>query len=317
MDFVCFKGKMQIFSSFSIFDTLILYFFIRMETFQFLIRFGSFLCFPFLIFLGWWFYTQKSTRFPAGFFIIFTLLFIWMRFIEPQIIIITHQNIPLHTNLRIAVISDIHLGLFKDEHFLESVVEKINATQADVLFIAGDFTYRPKISELPVLFAPLQKLRMPVYAVLGNHDTENPGEPLRDELKTVLQQYNVQILENEKVYVQDITLLGLGDHWAEEDNTSLLQTVTPEEKVIVLTHNPDTISNFPNSYADLTVCGHTHGGQIRIPWLYKKVIPTIGDFDTGLTREKNTALFITSGLGEIGLPMRFLNFPEIVILEGQ
>ena len=188
-----------------------------------------------------------------------------------------------------------------------------------MLLIAGDFTFYPQKSDLPKLFSPLKNLTMPVYAVLGNHDTERPGEPLRKEMKEVLIQNNVRLLENEILRLKDITLIGMGDRWAGEqgeDDISLLSQVTPEENVLVLVHNPDSITDFPNSNADLTVSGHTHGGQIRIPLLYKKEIPTRGDFDKGLTIEKNTTLFITSGVGEVGLPMRFLNFPEVVVLEG-
>jgi hypothetical protein len=78
---------------------------------------------------------------------------------------------------------------------------------------------------------------------------------------------------------------------------------------------PDTTLKYKNNLVDLTLCWHTHWGQIKIPYLYKKVIPTKWIFDEWLTMEKNTQLFVTSWLWIIGLPFRFLNPPVIDILE--
>lgn len=247
-----------------------------------------------------------------------TLLFLWSRFLEPQFILTREEKVEAGFSLRLVLISDLHLGVYKDEAFLERLVQKMNETDADMLLIAGDFTYYPELHQLPALFAPLQELQMPVYAVLGNHDVERPGPKLRNELRRVLEQYGVDLLENEIVEFPNFTLIGMGDRWAGthgEDDVSLLQSVVPEDYVIVLTHNPDTITDFPNDHADLTLTGHTHGGQIRIPWLYHRVIPTEGGFDKGFFQTEETLLYTTSGAGEVGLPMRLLSPPEIVIFD--
>jgi predicted MPP superfamily phosphohydrolase len=67
--------------------------------------------------------------------------------------------------------------------------------------------------------------------------------------------------------------------------------------------------------ADLTLVGHTHCGQIRIPWLYRAVIPTEGPFDGGWSETPAGELFITCGLGEVGLPMRFRTPPVVEVIE--
>jgi predicted MPP superfamily phosphohydrolase len=79
-------------------------------------------------------------------------------------------------------------------------------------------------------------------------------------------------------------------------------------------HNPDSLEKFPESISDLALAGHTHGWQIRIPILYKKVIPTLWSYDKWYTQEKKSKLFITSGLWEVWLPMRFLNPPVIDVI---
>ncbi len=109
----------------------------------------------------------------------------------------------------------------------------------------------------------------------------------------------------------------MGDRWGQEDNVKLLDTFSEKDNVVVLTHDPDTTLDYTNNNADLTLVGHTHCGQMRIPWLYKYAIPTKGPFDKGLTQEKYTQLYITCGVGETALPLRLFNPPVIDILNLQ
>ena len=118
-----------------------------------------------------------------------------------------------------------------------------------------------------------------------------------------------------KIPNTEINILGLGDNWAKEDDLSQLENYKEEDKLIVIAHNPDSTLNYTNNIPDLTVSGHTHGGQIRLPWIYKFVIPCEGPFDQGLYQTEKGQVFVTSGLGEVGLPMRFLIPPVIDILE--
>jgi predicted MPP superfamily phosphohydrolase len=278
-----------------------------------IIYFGSFLVFPFLILI---FYKRRKISSLIFFLIIvLSLLFIWSRFIETQIIITNETEIKTNFNTSIALIADTHLGVYKSESFLQDVVREINNLTVDYVFIAGDFTFEPKTENLEKLFSALSDIEKPIYAVLGNHDVEKPGPKIRQELVEVLKSNNVKIINNEIIQLQNFTLVGLGDAWIEEDNVKTLDTLTLEDRVVVLTHNPDTISKYTNKIPDFTLTGHTHCGQIRIPILYKYVIPTIGDFDKGLSNEENTKLFITCGLGEVGLPMRLFNPPVIDVIK--
>jgi len=146
-----------------------------------------------------------------------------MRFIEPQIIITKHEKINVWFDAKIILIADLHLWVYKDENFLKKVVKKINRLEAESVFIAGDFTYNPEISDLEKIFAPIWDINKPVYWVLWNHDVEKPGPKLRDDLKNVLDALWANYLNNDIVEFDTFTLFGLGSNWNREDNTSLQQ----------------------------------------------------------------------------------------------
>lgn len=279
-----------------------------------IILYGSYLVFP-LLFLC--FYSKKIPTLLRIIVIFLCILFVWVRFIEPQNISVKTTKIDLWFSTNIALISDLHIGTYKNEKFVQKIVDKVNTLDVDVVLIAWDLTYYPKIEDLWKLFAPLWDINKPVYWVLWNHDVEKPGPALRKELISVLTDLWLHYLNNEAVSFENYDLLWLGSNWNDEDEVGLLGKYSESDNVIVLTHNPDTTLSFTNKNADLTLVGHTHGGQIRIPFLYKKVIPTHWDFDKGLTQEENTLLFTTSGIWETGLPMRFLNFPVIDVLKIQ
>jgi len=209
------------------------------------------------------------------------------------------------------------LGVYKNTNFLKKIVKQINKIEdADAVLIPGDFIYYPP-QNLATLFSPLKNIKYPVYAVLGNHDSQKPGPSIQKKLQQTLEKNNVIFLHNSKAIMKNkkIILLGLGDRWAKQDDLSKINQFSKNDNLIVLAHNPDTTLNYKNSIPDLTITGHTHGGQIRIPWLYKKIIPCEGNFDQGLYTEKYGKVFVTAGVGEIGLPMRLGIPPTIDILE--
>ncbi len=272
------------------------------------IYYASWLVFPLLF----WFSAKRYRVL-----IVLSLFFIYARFIEPKILLVHNYKIETGFSAKYALIADLHLGIYNDASILKRAVEKIEKSDVEALLIAGDLIYEPNPDTLKELFTPLQELTIPIYAVLGNHDCVGRGASVRKKLEKVLTDLGVIIISNKAIELNSITILGLGSRWAREDKIALLDKYSKEDKLIVLTHNPDTTLDFkPNHYADLTLAGHTHGGQIRIPYLYQKVIPVQGEvaWDRGLYKYKNGQVFITTGLGSIGLPLRFLIPPTIDIL---
>lgn len=283
------------------------------------------LAFPFLILMGWLWWRNKW-RFLAAVGIVLSVLFIYSRFIEPYWLVVYHEkpdaeivNIPKPLGIKVAVVSDIHLSLHKREDFLERIVKAINTEQPDFVLIPGDFTYAISKQELAVMFAGLEDIEAPVYAVTGNHDGRHPGEFTSEEVRKTLQPFDVHTIDNKVEHInvrdKDITIVGLSDLWEGESDYTLVNRIQEEDFTIILTHNPDSAYELPSHKADLLVAGHTHGGQIRIPFVYPKVIPTDHPFDRGWYKVKGMPVFVTSGAGEVGLPMRLGVPPEVVIVE--
>lgn len=280
------------------------------------ILWGSYLVFPFLfllIFIGIK-YKSKIFRIVVVVMLILSLIFIWARFVEPSMLIVRQTKIELGFEKKIVFIADHHLGIYKKAGFLNKTVNKINQIDPDIVLIGGDFVSDPDYDEIPELFKPLSAIKAPVYAVMGNHDDDN-GEEVFTKVKQAVQENNINLIDNQVIEFDDFTLLGIGDRWADNDRVELLENFSDQDTLITLVHNPDSIPDFPNKYSDLTLTGHTHCGQIRIPFIYKYAIPTKGDYDKGLSEEDNTLLYITCGLGETGLPMRLFNPPVIDVLD--
>lgn len=289
-----------------------------------IIFYSSYLAFPFLIFLLFLIYKKGDEIFGKKILLVtvlllllITIVFIYSRFIERNIILIKTSEIEVGFSGKIVVIADLHLGVYKGPRFLERVVRRINKIEnADAVLIPGDFTYYPP-EKMEDLFRPLRNIEIPVYAVLGNHDSERPGPPIQKKLQEVLENNGVIFLNNKSHILENkkIRILGLGDNWADEDDVSKINNFSENDNIIVITHNPDTTLNYEDSLADITISGHTHGSQIRIPFLYKEIIPYEGDFDEGLYESDYGKIFVSAGIGEMGLPMRLGVPPRIDILE--
>jgi uncharacterized protein len=174
-------------------------------------------------------------------------------------------------------------------------------------FVAPELT-SAKLAELAAPFG--------VFAVLGNHDWWLDGPRVRQAFETS----RIPVLENRAVELRrgDCTfwLVGIGDFWeGRPDIEGTLASVPPEAPVLLLTHNPDIFPDVPDRVA-LTVAGHTHGGQVRVPLVGRPIVPSAyGErFAIGTVVEGGRQLFVTPGVGTSILPVRFLVPPEISLL---
>jgi len=251
------------------------------------------------------------------FLFLINFLLIYARFIEPNIILEKNTDIETGFKAKIVLISDLHIGAYNSTRFLERIVEKVNSIEdVDFVVIAGDITYYP-IGDLDTLLSPLKKLQRPTYAVLGNHDSQAPGPDIEEELKEALEKNNVIFLKNEDIYIEDldIHILGFGDLLAKEVNIKKLKDFKDEDNLVVIAHTPDTVYSYKYIEPDLTLSGHTHGGQIRIPFIYKYFIPTKYGFDEGYYETEKGKVYVSSGLGMTGLPFRLGIPPVIDVIE--
>jgi predicted MPP superfamily phosphohydrolase len=253
----------------------------------------------------------------------------WGFFIEPGRLIVREQNIqianwPSELNgLKVVVLADIHVdNWFINERKLRSIVERTNQLQPEVIVILGDYMSGDGIVKeevAPEVFAPiLKELRAPlgVYSVLGNHDWWYDG----DKLRRALEQNGIKVLENEVLQLnarnRSLWLIGLADLWTRDQKVDdTIAKVPEDEPVIALAHNPDIFPKIPQR-VPLLVAGHTHGGQVRFPFIGAVVESTrYGErYERGLLFENNHHLFVSTGIGTSIMPVRFGVTPEIVLL---
>jgi uncharacterized protein len=229
------------------------------------------------------------------------------------------------TPVRVVFFSDLHLGEFKRATWAKRVVDLVNRQQPDLVLIGGDFAGRVDGLSLEAMFAPLADLRAThgVYAVLGNHDYGIPGPDLSPRLFELLPKLGVRVLRNEGVCVAPgLRLLGLDELWAtgSDFEGAAAQCADATGITLVLGHNPDALDLIaPETVAaparTLFLFGHTHGGQIRVPFAPGAAIPIVGDLYRGEYRRPQGAVYVSCGTGENTSPTRLGTTPEIVVFE--
>lgn len=226
--------------------------------------------------------------------------------------------------LTIALVADLHAGgLHARPARIRRMCEQIAAARPDLVLLLGDYvdfdlltTRRLPFADVAAALAPLGSAPLGRVAVLGNHDWRHGGK----EMRRTLAHHGITVLENQAVRVGDgereLWLAGLADmRMRTPDITAALADVPAGKPVLVLTHDPDLFALVPPRVS-LTVAGHTHGGQIRIPGLTRFLIPSREGmrYRYGLVRERGRAMWVTAGMGEAGVPMRFRQPREAVLL---
>lgn len=250
------------------------------------------------------------------------LVGLWSSWVEPYWIRVRHttlSGIPAGAQpLKLALVADLHWGLFFRDRQLDDLVDRLNAMDVDAVIVAGDWTHEPT-QDLRAGFAPLSRLRHPVWGVLGNHDVQAPGPNLTAPLRAALAQHGVRLIEGQAVSWKGWELVGLDDQWGGRPQQQIQRlwppgAGTPAARRLVVVHQPDTVALLPAGAAFLAMAGHTHGGQIWIPgfspWYLRKTNsqqPWLnGLYDTPAGR-----LLVTPGVGTIGLPARLAVRPTI------
>ncbi|MDE2181872.1 MAG: metallophosphoesterase [Alphaproteobacteria bacterium] len=226
--------------------------------------------------------------------------------------------------LRIAVIADLHAGSpYIDRCKIETIVRLSNREKPDLVLLAGDFVssdafgrHQLSIERVAQLLKPL-RARLGVYAVLGNHDRWSNAL----HIANVLERSGVTVLENRWVIVPDrgrnIYLAGIGDAATHGAKPKLALSGIPEgQPVLCLTHSPDVFPALPVACI-LTIAAHTHGGQVWLPLLGRPIMPSRYGrrYAAGLIREKGKTLFVSTGIGTTGVPIRLGVPPEVTILD--
>jgi predicted MPP superfamily phosphohydrolase len=219
----------------------------------------------------------------------------------------------------IAHLTDLHIGPLVSESFLRRVVERALGLDADMVALTGDFITGTEAAEsVDCVWDLLNPLHAPagVHAVLGNHDYGQISRS-RDRLDRSGWSLHGGVRPIRR-NGQNLWLAGAGDfrhdHYPLDP---LLEQIPQADCRVVLAHNPDTADTQRSQRVDLFVTGHTHGGQVRLPFLGAPVLPVRNKtYSSGLKASpRGEPVFICRGIGWSILPVRFLCPPELAVLE--
>lgn len=278
--------------------------------------------FFFSIFAGWIGYYSVH---ESVFIFLLSGLLIYARFVEPHLIRINPIQYKLSAEgqsfsrpVKVALIADLHIGLFSGhERQLKMIVDKVNQQKPDFVVVAGDWTYEPE-NKLADELAILKNIQAPVYSVNGNHDEQYPGPPIQELLKNALEVNNVMDIEGKIVEFDDFRLIGVGDLWAGKADMRYMPELPQDKPWLILSHNPDTVDMVPELPTHpLMLSGHTHGGQVELPWLTSYVMKKVSilGHKRGLYVHENANVFVSVGTGMVGVPFRFCVPPMVDIIE--
>jgi predicted MPP superfamily phosphohydrolase len=215
---------------------------------------------------------------------------------------------------------------------VRQVVDLANAQNSDLIVLLGDFvaTHRFVTEVVPhaVWSAELARLRAPlgVYTILGNHDWWHGLSAVRGALAAA----GIPVLENDAVKLghagEKFWLAGVGDQLAYplgrgkfrgvDDLPGTLARLTDDDPAILLVHEPDIFPQVPDRFA-LTLAGHTHGGQVRVPFVWPNFVPSSygARFAYGHVVEEGRHLIVSGGLGTSIAPVRLGVPPEILRID--
>jgi uncharacterized protein len=219
----------------------------------------------------------------------------------------------------IAFLSDLHLGLLNRESFINRAIAAANQSGADLIACGGDYVHEwPPAREIDNAWRMLRQLQAPdgVIAVLGNHD--HWADTARSLL--CLSESGFDLRHRTRSIERDgqrLWFAGAGDLW--EDHLPLddmLGEVPTDECRVVLAHNPDTADSSFGQRVDFMLCGHTHGGQVRIPGLGAPVLPVANRrYSSGvLSANRGFPMLISRGIGWAVYPVRFNCPPEVAVV---
>ncbi len=220
---------------------------------------------------------------------------------------------------RIAMLSDIHLGVFVDEKHIRRMVDKVNRLNPDLIVICGDIIDvnnhiledNSSLERIGKLFCEM-RAKDGVFAVVGNHDPNISNRAFQKFLSDA----HITLLHNQVVRLPDFYLIGRTDPTHNErcPMEQLSKEISSDIPAVVLDHNPIGISEAAEYGADLVLSGHTHKGQF-VPVTYFTKLANGKHFFYGYEQFGKTQAIISSGAGYFQLPVRIGTDNEVVKIE--
>lgn len=217
--------------------------------------------------------------------------------------------------LTVAVLSDIHFDPLCECEYLDKVIARTNELSPDLILYTGDFMSH-SADRIDELVAGLSRASpgLGSFAILGNHDHWINA----DRVCVALASAGISVLRNQSVPIPDREpwyLTGLESFWAGAPNTRSLESTPSRSRHLVLAHELDSFDLLTDARIGLQLSGHTHGGQIRVPWYGAIQLPTWGKkYQAGLYERGGRRLYVNRGIGTVGRHFRMNCPPEITCL---
>lgn len=270
---------------------------------------------------------------------------LWGVVIEPRFLLDVQRkdaevlNLPIEWDGEtVAMLADFQVGMWLDnDGMVAKAVEQAIELDVTAVLIAGDFVYGTnsgRIDRAMQLVRPLTEAGIPTIAVLGNHDyvmmkAEDASQPgIAEEVARRLVELGVQVLMNESTRIEHpgggppLHVVGVGSAWAGDSRPrDAFAGLAPETARLVLMHNPASFRELPPHSGSVTLAGHTHGGQLRIPftpsasWLgiaSKEEMVADGWGEKGIGAAGNR-IYVNRGIGFSLIPARFRCRPELTV----
>ena len=250
---------------------------------------------------------------------------LYAMFIEPDLLRVIHYDFP-HSKIqaqpiKVVQFSDTHIGDFFTIEELQKVVDKINEQEADLVLFTGDLmddasVYQGSIEEIGTVLSNIQS-KFGNYAVFGNRDYGGGAERFYEELMESAG-FHVLLNNHETINVNGttISLFGADDARIGYYNAKqTMQGIEEENFNLLLVHEPDLVDDFIDYPVDLVVAGHSHGGQVYIPFVGPLLTTTLAEkYVRGLYDiNENLSLYVNTGIGNTRVPFRLFNVPQITV----
>ena len=218
----------------------------------------------------------------------------------------------------IVQLTDLHYGYFTSLDLMQRVLSSANAIPHDLTVCTGDYIL-DKSAQVDELWPLICELKAPegVFSVLGNHDHGSCLDRSRYWLEKSGQNIRRAVRKIER-NGETLWFAGAGDYWWDSFSIDkVLEPIPRNECRILLAHNPDSADTVAHEHADLVISGHTHGGQINLPFIGSPFYSVKNKaFTSGLCRStRGFPVFISKGIGMTRIPVRINCDPEIAILE--
>jgi predicted MPP superfamily phosphohydrolase len=215
---------------------------------------------------------------------------------------------------KVGFIADLHANSFRQMEHAKRAAELVMAEKPDVILIGGDFVNHgdpARLAHVGQSLEPLRDAKVPVLAVLGNHDY---WAGYFEKTLAAIESAPLKLLRNEAADVQGVTIAGIDDALNSMDRPGFIEEGRHSRSLIALFHEPDFVDIVP-AHVSLQLSGHSHGGQVCLPGGFALHTPLgARRYISGYYPEAPVPLYVTRGVGTTGPEMRTFCPPEVTIL---